>query len=160
MFLLKKPIYREWFLVSTPGKLVFLHLESEEDQISSNCFKFHYNYTTHLFNFLHKSVKQLNEEKNKKDFEISIDEETFAGIKNSKVFLRNCFNFEFVFKEDDIFVFFLSAIVDLWPSIILPNEKETKYFLDNTFSEQSFFFLTHKPFIENWKKLNNFEKRR
>ena len=156
MFILKKPIIKQWFLASKPGLLVFIFLESDvEENIDSilKCFKFHYNSTKFLFQFTHKISNCL---KNKifTDFEDKLDSETFGGVKGGKIYLRNSFNFTFVFEEEDSIIFFINGIIEVLPSIILPNQSETQWFLKNTFEESSLFFKAHENFINQWKYMS------
>ncbi len=152
MFLLKKPICSDWFLVTKPGLIAFICLEHNENNFNSRCMKFHYNCCKFFFNFL-KKVTKLTKQKKFEDFEVQIDEETFGGMINEKVYLKNSSGFKFIFQSEDNLFLFISGVADLLPSIILPNKSEVKSFLEVSFDESTLFFYSHKVFIKYWKLL-------
>lgn len=152
MFLLKKPIFQQWFFVSKPGLIALIWLESDSEDFNSTCLKFHYHSCKHLLLFLYKTVKLLKT-KEKSFFEEKIDSETFGGMKNGKVYFRNSADFELVFEHDDFFFLFISGLADVLPSIILPNKSETKSFINNCFEEDTLFFKAHETFIKYYRML-------
>lgn len=164
MFILKIPIFKQWFVVSKPGLLAFTYLdtlsESNDFDFNSKCFIFQYNYIKHLLSFLHRATKCLNNEKDS-DFEEKLDTKTYGGFKNGKIYFKNI-NCDFVFEEDDTFILFISGLIYVLPSLILPNKTEVQWFLKNSFDEDTLFFKVHEKFITQWQllivlhnKLNN-----
>ncbi len=137
-------------MVTKPGLLAFTCLKNSTENCNSILFEFHYNSCEFLALFLKKVSKNLKDG-NFKEFEDQIDSDTFGGIKNEKVYLRNALDSEFVFQDEDTLFFFITGVAELLPSIILPNTSETQNFLKDSFEGNSLFFNTHKTFINYWR---------
>lgn len=151
MFLLTKPITDQWLLVSKPGQILFTYCDNINSVQTSKTFAFHYQNCEQLFRFLQRAVDLLKNNNKTDSFEEQTGEKTFCGVDSGQIYFRNAEDFKFLFQDELWFYALISGVVDIFPSVILPNKEETQYFLDNIFDTKSFFYNTHRDFIKYWQ---------